>query len=360
MSIIFNLHNCPFCQTELINSTVHCPENKKYSCLECPKCNSYFFTKNNYKILYNLAEKKNRKLNSNVHYYDTQASIWNKTPMQKLYDKKKTTNKKTIVKSKQNTKSKKKQIANQVIHNKILARIKFGHANDCTYYENMYCILIKDECDPSSSKCNFLDRFINNNSLEREDLKNKADVLVKAIVLSHNHKCIYEEHHLTTIKAIIKVLITSSNKVIDVKIPATYCEECDQYIILKSDFKYVKQQGTLLCQVIDKTPEYLTKHKNSYTATESKVHSLGYNVIKQGYNYTFEQRKIILANIIENYGITQHEILSMLDTNISRKINLPNYAEAVNKWQQDREFVANYKLGDCHEVIINEIVVGRR
>lgn len=48
----------------------------------------------------------------------------------------------------------------------------------------------------------------------------------------------------------------------------------------------------------------------------------------------------------------------MLDTNISRKIKLTNYADAVAKWQQDREFVANYKKGDCPEVIIDEVVIG--
>lgn len=75
-----------------------------------------------------------------------------------------------------------------------------------------------------------------------------------------------------------------------------------------------------MCQVIDKTPEYLSKNKSSYSATESRVHSLGYNVIKQGYNYSFEQRKIILANIIENYGISQHEILSMIDAILQEKL----------------------------------------
>lgn len=104
----------------------------------------------------------------------------------------------------------------------------------------------------------------------------------------------------------------------------------------------------------------MSKHGGSYTTTESRVHSLGYNVIKQRYNYTFEQRKIILANIIENYGITQHEILSMLDVNIARKINVPKYEDAVKKWQQDREFIINYKTNDIPEVIVDEIIVGKR
>ena len=50
----------------------------------------------------------------------------------------------------------------------------------------------------------------------------------------------------------------------------------------------------------------------------------------------------------------------MLDTNIARKINLPNYVDAVTKWQQDRNFVANYMLGDCPNVIIDEVIIGKR
>ncbi len=37
-----------------------------------------------------------------------------------------------------------------------------------------------------------------------------------------------------------------------------------------------------------------------------------------------------------------------------------DYADTVAKWQQDREFVVNYNFGDCPEVIIDEIMVGRR
>ena len=92
MSITFNLYNCPFCQTELINSTVHCTGNKKYSCLECLNCNSFFYTKNIYKILYNLAEKENRKLSPKVYYYDPEISIWKRTSVSKSDNIKKTNN----------------------------------------------------------------------------------------------------------------------------------------------------------------------------------------------------------------------------------------------------------------------------
>ena len=50
----------------------------------------------------------------------------------------------------------------------------------------------------------------------------------------------------------------------------------------------------------------------------------------------------------------------MLDTNISRKKGLPSYAEAIQKWEQDREFVKNYKIGYYQNVIVDEIIIGRR
>ena len=241
---------------------------------------------------------------------------------------------------------------------------------NCLYFKNKVCTYFNDICNPHSIRCKNPDILLHNDkhlshrtnsqSHKTETQSSLKTQYVKAVVLSHDKKCVYGEHHLLDIEAIIKVL-TPNNKVIDIRVPATYCKECNQYIILKSDFNTIKQKGTLLCQIVDKTPEHIAKHKKSfYSGTESKVHSLGYNVIKQGYDYTFEQRKVILSNIIENYGITQHEILSMLDTNIARKIGLPNYENAVAKWQQDREYVAKYKLGDCPEVVINEVIVGKR
>ena len=156
------------------------------------------------------------------------------------------------------------------------------------------------------------------------------------------------------------MLIKNTDDVIEEIVPAVYCKKCDQYIILKNDFNIVKQKGTLLCEVIDKTPEYLSKHRGLSNTTESRVHSLGYNVIRQKYNYSFNQRKIILSNIMENYNVSKHEILSMLDTNIARKRNIPSYANAVKKWMEDREFVSSYKTGDIPEILIDKVVIGRR
>lgn len=35
-----------------------------------------------------------------------------------------------------------------------------------------------------------------------------------------------------------------------------------------------------------------------------------------------------------------------------------NYKDAVNKWLQDREFISDYKIGDCPEVFIDKFIIG--
>lgn len=287
-------------------------------------------------------------------------------------------NKSIKMKSKSRAKHQHKTIS-EIPHEKVekpKTIIDINVVKNCLYFKNKICTYFNDLCNPYSIRCRNPDILLKKDKNTSQNTKvqsaqtkknNKTETqlsekpqYVKAVVLSHNRKCVYEEHILINVKAIIRVL-SQNNKVIDVVVPAVHCKECNQYIILKSDFKTVKQKGTLLCRVIDETPEYIARHKKtSYFGTESKVHRLGYNVIKQGYDYTFAKRKIILANIMENYGITQHEILSMLDTNIARKINMPNYADAVEKWKQDREFVANYEFGSVPEVLIVELAIGKR
>lgn len=243
----------------------------------------------------------------------------------------------------------------------------------CPYFRNKICIYFNDSCNPNSIKCKNPDILLHktkskmrqsssnvDNKEKTSSVTSEKKYYARVVVLSYNRKCVHENHLVNDVKAIIKIL-TSYDDIVNITVPAAYCKECNQYIILKSDYKLVKSKGIILCQVIDRTTEHILKNKqSSFHGTESKVHSLGYNVIKQGFDYTFEQRKIILINIIENYGITQHEILSMLDTNIARKIGRPSYAEAVKKWKQDREFVANYKLGDMPEIIIDKLIIGRR
>lgn len=306
---------------------------------------------------YQLYNNKHEKLDKTAAYNKYKNNKMKNDPRNKLKSKKQN---KTII-----------EIPYEKVENSKNV-ININLVKGCVYFENKICTYFNDICNPYSVRCknpNIL--YQNKKNTENRKIKIQNDIVqtsqklskgkkyVKTVILLHNRKCIYKEHSIIDVDAIIKVL-TPNNKVIDSIIPAAYCEECNQYIILKTDYEQIKKKGTLLCVVIDKTPEYIVNHKKPlYSTTESKVHKLGYNVIKQ-YAYTFEQRKIILANIIENHDISKHEILSMLDANIARKIGLSNYSTAVSKWKQDRDYVTNYKHGDCPEVIIDKVIISSR
>lgn len=354
MSATFNLRNCPFCQTELISSTVLCPGYKKYSCLECIKCHSYFFTKNVYKILYNLAEKENRNLSSNIHYYDPDISIWAKNTIHRTNNKK-TTIKKSIVKPKKNKKSKNTKTVQEIKqskHNKILARIKFGHANDCMYYKNTYCNLIKNECDPSSLSCDFKKGFPNNFVLEETNSKGEG---VTALVISDNRRCTYNEHELQDVLLIVRVS-SKNGDISDAQILASYCKTCDEYFILKSDYYKLKEQGVILCPIEDRTVKQKKTQKYTNAGSESRIHQLGYNV-KKGSNFTSKQRQIILANIVENTGITKAEIKSNITRCINQHKKHKGYENAIVCWQNDLEFINNYHNGDIPKIKVDKLIL---
>ena len=184
----------------------------------------------------------------------------------------------------------------------------------------------------------------------------KKEVGVSVIVLSENKKCLYNEHDLFDVSAKIRIVI-SSGKIIDYFIPAAYCSQCDKFYCIKSDFNIAKKRGVILCPIEN---EIHIASGNTWRKTassnESKIHQMGYNVQKN-FDYTVEQRRVILANIIENTNITKHEIQSLLNRFIHQHQKQKNYALCVSKWREDLEFISSYKKGDIPEVIVNNFIV---
>ena len=69
----------------------------------------------------------------------------------------------------------------------------------------------------------------------------------------------------------------------------------------------------------------------------------GYTVSKE-YDLMEITRHKILANLIDNKIMTKSAIISYLDFFISQHNN-PKYQMAVGKWELDRDFVRDYKVG---------------
>lgn len=92
-------------------------------------------------------------------------------------------------------------------------------------------------------------------------------------------------------------------------------------------------------------------------ASESLLMQNGYNV-KANNGLTDVQRQVILQNIMDNKILTPHRISSYLDMFIAQKGNMPQYKEAILKWEKDRSFVLDYKNGAKRNVDIQSIKNG--
>lgn len=241
---------------------------------------------------------------------------------------------------------------------------RFGKT--CVHFQKdkLTCKLTKTFCKDADNCTSYISKEheLQNKKIEQTVIKKSHDISevgITAIVLSDNRKCTNNNHKMIDLNATLRIAQTDG-KIINHIIPAAYCEICDTYFVLKSDYKIAKKQGIILCPIIDMTRNANSKKNVTSPATsESRIHQLGYNV-KKGNGYTKEQRQLILANILENTDITRHEIESCISRPMNQHKNQLNYSEAVLAWKEDLEFIKSYKLGDIPEVVIEKIIIGKR
>ena len=81
-----------------------------------------------------------------------------------------------------------------------------------------------------------------------------------------------------------------------------------------------------------------------HLANESILMQYGYSV-SQTEGLSATNRRKILAVIIDNKILSKSEIISYLDFFINQRSSLWNMTNAISKWEADREFVENYKIG---------------
>ena len=89
-------------------------------------------------------------------------------------------------------------------------------------------------------------------------------------------------------------------------------------------------------------------------AQESILKQYGYNVSKtEDLSDTVRQK--ILAVLIDNHIVTKNDIISYLDFFVSQRRYQSKYEQAISKWEEDREFVTNYRLGEYTIYGVNAI-----
>lgn len=240
----------------------------------------------------------------------------------------------------------------------------------CSYYEKGKCSceqIPSSNCSLQNYNCIFRDDFLacmkkhsEKNLQKQKNVQSKIktfqseevnknipvllEIGLKDFVIRGNvFKCMHNRHKIDNVAAMIEIDSDGSRQ--QVEISAGYCSQCKVYFILDSTYKKLKKKGMILCRVSDEKNYMKGGCVNGIKlAQESLLMQYGYNVSQtEGLSATGRQK--ILAVIIDNKIMSKSEIISYLDFFISQRSSIPNMEVAISKWEADREFVENYKIG---------------
>lgn len=124
---------------------------------------------------------------------------------------------------------------------------------------------------------------------------------------------------------------------------------------MDSTYQNLKKKGMVLCRVTDEKNYMKSGYINGMKlAQESLLMQYGYNV-SQTEGLTTTGRQKILAVIIDNKIMSKSEIISYIDFFISQRNSNSRMEVAISKWEADREFVENYKIGQYTQYGVNAI-----
>ena len=183
---------------------------------------------------------------------------------------------------------------------------------------------------------------IKTKEIKKQKRVNAHDFIIRRSVLS----CMYKYHSIINVDAVITV-VDQNRDFAELTVPAGYCQQCQKFFILESDYSQIALRGEPLCTVLDEK-RYLDNYANESYFSEisawpekSILGKCGYSVSKTTGLSTLERRKI-LANVIDREILSKIEIRSHLKKLISLHERHPI---AVDKWESDEDFVAAYNKG---------------
>ncbi len=188
--------------------------------------------------------------------------------------------------------------------------------------------------------------------------KNKQSInFADFVVLSNVFRC-NKNHHIEQIQAQVAIL-TPSGEIENRQVGAGYCNECNIYFILETDFQYLSTFGILLCRKLTRDV-YLRNGDDIINGeelnAESLLHQIGYNVNAKA-NLGTIQRQNLLKLAIDNSLYSISGLLSFLDWLIARnkKVSNRNMNSAIEKWSADRDFIAKYQADKQRKVEVKSI-----
>lgn len=140
-----------------------------------------------------------------------------------------------------------------------------------------------------------------------------------------------------------------------VKINVNYCSSCKKYFINLTEYKYYQERyGALLGNY---TFQGFTFPKGSgfdNLAEESELHLCGYNV-NMAENLSSQKRRLILENIMDRNIMSKPKIIEHLEFLITTREKLKNQEKAINKWEDDLEWVREFNINNQRRFLITDV-----
>lgn len=151
-----------------------------------------------------------------------------------------------------------------------------------------------------------------------------------------NISCCKQDHPIISARYIATVAKTARK----ISLPVHYCNYCKKFFIGSITLRiFEKSFGKLVVEKKDISE--LKKNFESFSA-ESKLHSLGYNVIKGNMSNT--EREQLLIYLIEHDKISYVELCTTIEQNINIFKNSYIHRFAIEKWNTDLKAIGNYIL----------------
>jgi hypothetical protein len=187
-------------------------------------------------------------------------------------------------------------------------------------------------------------------SRNRKAIK-KSDVLS----VTYSFVC-SEKGHIVIPYCGLVPIITPDGEEIEEKVYLGYCRNCDIYYIFRRDYDELCKKGKPKCKVIDASTKKVLWDFSFRFNEKSILSEMGYNV-QSSENLSTETRHQILRTAIDDRKISVNEILNLLELQINLHSGTERYANAVEKWKEDADFVKSYGLDSGRIKRVSEITV---
>ncbi len=180
---------------------------------------------------------------------------------------------------------------------------------------------------------------LNRSGLKKIELVNYRSV----IVYTNNITCKRLGHTFVNDSAIVSVCQDKSGVpyIQQYEIPVCKCYKCKAFYMLESVYKELKAKGHIMCQILSQD-QFDRREYGLVDDVEHIMYKCGYSVKADG--LTSIQRHVLLEEIIQSDIVSLSQAVNHIKYLIRRNELNGNMINAIEKWQEDIEYLTGQRI----------------